>query len=256
MIECQVTVRENRHLGDGFFLLNLAAPEVAGQAQPGQFVMLAAGGGQDPLLKRPFGILDAQGDALSLLYEVVGRGTQLLSEVAPGRCLGMVGPLGNGFPMTTEKRILMLAGGRGFAPLFLAARLMAAHNEVFFRYGARSAAQLKLADWLEEIPLSEVTLFTEDGSAGNRGRVGDGLLEALTRNRIDLTLSCGPDAMLKALAGVLRGADGLHYGSFEALMGCGIGICHSCVLAMKDGSYKKVCADGPVFPMEAVAWVD
>ncbi len=256
MIECQVQVRENRHLGDGFFLLDLSAPEIAGQARPGQFVMLAAGSGTDPLLKRPFGILDAQGDILSLMYEVVGRGTRQLSEVTPGRSLGLVGPLGNGFPDLAGKTILMMAGGRGFAPLFLSARLMAQNNRVFFRYGARSRAQLKLVDWLDEIGLERVDLFTEDGSIGEKGRVGDGLREQLGELGVDVTLSCGPDAMLKALARLLSGSKGVHYGSFEALMGCGIGICHSCVLAMKDGSYKKVCADGPVFLLEAVAWPD
>lgn len=256
MIECQVTVRENRHLGDGFYLLNLAAPETAGQAQPGQFVMLAAGGGYEPLLKRPFGILDAQGDTLSLLYEVVGKGTRRMSEIGMGQTLSLVGPLGNGFPPFSGEKILMIAGGRGFAPLFLAARLMAGTNEVVFRYGARSQAQLKLADWLTHIPLRHVELFTEDGSAGKRGRVGDELHETMARHGIRVTLSCGPDAMLKALARQLHDCEGLHFGSFEALMGCGIGICHSCVLPMVDGSYKKVCADGPVFPMEAVAWPD
>jgi len=256
MIECQVAVLENRHLGDGFFLLDVAAPEIVGETHPGQFVMLSTGPGYDPLLKRPFGILDAQGDTLSLLYEVVGRGTRQLSEVVPGRVLDLVGPLGNGFPELSDKRILMVAGGRGFAPLFLSARLMAQNNEVIFRYGARSQAQLKLADWLDEIGLQTVELFTEDGSVGQKGRVDDGLTDLIKKQSVEVTLSCGPDAMLKTLARLLSGVDGLHYGSFEALMGCGIGICHSCALAMKDGTYRKVCSDGPVFPLGAVAWPD
>ena len=137
----------------------------------------------------------------------------------------------------------MVAGGRGFAPLFLSARLMAQNNEVHFRYGARSVRQLKLADWLDEIGLRSAALFTEDGSAGMQGRVGDGLREFLEAREIDVTLSCGPDAMLKALADILAEVRGLHFGSFEALMGCGFGICHSCALRMKDGGYRMVCSD-------------
>ncbi len=254
MVECQALVRENRHLGDGFFLLDLAAAEVAVQARPGQFVMLAAGNGIDPLLKRPFGILDAQGDTLSLLYEVVGRGTRLLSQVEPGGTLGLVGPLGNGFPLQTDKKIMMIAGGRGFAPLFLAARLMTQGNEVYFRYGARSRAQLKLAEWLKEIKLADIELFTEDGSVGRQGRVDTGLTGRIESLEIDVTFSCGPDIMLRTLSETLSTARGRHYGSFEALMGCGFGICHSCVLPVQDGSYRKVCSDGPVFPLEDVVW--
>lgn len=256
MVECQAQVRENRHLGDGFFLMDLVAAEVAVQARPGQFVMLAAGDGIDPLLKRPFGILDAQGDTLSLLYEVVGRGTRRLSQVEPGRSLGLVGPLGNGFPSQTGKKIMMIAGGRGFAPLFLSARLMTQGNQVCFRYGARSRAQLKLAEWLEEIRLGEIELFTEDGSAGRKGRVDSDLKERMDFLGIEVTFSCGPDRMLRALAETLSSVPGLHYGSFEALMGCGFGVCHSCVLPFRDGSYRQVCSDGPVFPLQEVSWPD
>lgn len=256
MVECQAQVRENRHLGDGFFLLELVAPEIAAQTRPGQFVMLAVGGENDPLLKRPFGVLDSCGEQISLLYEVVGRGTRLLSEAVANQDLQLVGPLGNGFPHQSGKKILMIAGGRGFAPLFLAAKRLASINRVFFRYGARSRAQLKLAERLDHLSLSGLELFSEDGTVGRKGRVGDGLAQCIEQQGIQVSYSCGPDAMLRALSDGLAGIVGDHYGSFEALMGCGIGICHSCALAMKDGSYRKVCADGPVFRLEDVAWPD
>ena len=253
MYESAATVIENNHLIDNYYLMKLTDATIARESKPGNFVMLAPTSSHDPLLKRPFGIMDAAPPNFWIYYQVVGRGTQNISSLKKGDQLPVIGPLGNHFPAKTKSNILLIAGGRGIAPLFFAAKKYAENNNVDLVYGAKSKKDLNLMDELAALPIRKIFLFTEDESAGERGDVTTRLREIISQQGTQVTIACGPDAMFKSIFQTI-GKETENFVSLESLMGCGFGICHSCVVRSVSGDYKKVCSDGPVFKLEDIAW--
>lgn len=247
-------VSENINIKGNYYLIKIETAYIAKKSRPGNFVMTAVSTASDPLLKRPFGIFRAEPPYIWLYYEVVGKGTELLSQKKKNDQLTVLGPLGNSFPGLEKKNILLVAGGRGIAPLFYAAEDYASRNKVFLIYGAKSAADLNLLDQVESLPLSGTYLYTDDGSAGKKGFVTAEIREIIAAQKIDVTISCGPDAMFASLYKELKGLEVENYASLEAIMGCGFGICYSCAVKSVSGDYKKVCADGPVFKLEDIEW--
>jgi dihydroorotate dehydrogenase electron transfer subunit len=254
MREEKCTIVKNRKLGGDYYLMKLEADYVARQAGPGNFIMLAASFTTDPLLKRPFGILNAVPPHIWIYYQVVGKGTRLISRLKENDKAHLIGPLGNTFPELRGENILLLAGGRGIAPLYYAARDYTGDNAVFLIYGAGSKDDLNLIEEIDSLPLKEIFLYTDDGSTGKRGLITADIKEIIETHDINVTISCGPEAMFRALHKEIGSGNTDNYVSMEALMGCGFGICHSCVAQAADDSYKKVCQDGPVFKMEEMAW--
>ncbi len=254
MVEKKFKVIENRSLRGDYFLMKICAPEIAEKAEPGHFVMVKVTGSDTPLLKRPLGILKKEGDYIWLYYVIKGKGTKLLAEYPAGSDIQLLGPLGTPFPELKDKNILAIAGGIGLVPVFFALKEMGADNNCHLIYGGRGEEDMNLLEEIEALGLNSVTLYTDDGSVGAKGRVNKDLDDLVGKNDIDTTLICGPDPMMEALSKDLAGKELLNYVSLEALMGCGIGICHSCVVKMSDGGYKKVCSDGPVFRMEDIEW--
>jgi len=247
-------IEETRCLGENYYLLKVFAPQIAREAKPGNFVMLRVSPTWEPLLRRPFGILQSQPPHIWLYFQVKGRGTTLLKDRQAGDRLDILGPLGNAFPELPYQKILLIAGGRGIVPLFHYAKNYAARQPLLLLYGGRSAADLKLLAELDAMPLLEKYIFSEDGSCGEKGLLTEGLEKIVREQRPQATMACGPEAMLAALAGMLRAKKLDNYASLEAVMGCGFGVCHSCAVAAADGRYRKVCADGPVFPLEEIQW--
>lgn len=255
--EEKCTVIENRNIGKNYFFMKLKADYISSEAKPGNFIMLAASRSTDPLLKRPFGILHAEKPYIWLYYETIGRGTELISGFHPGEEMNAIGPLGNEFPNFKNRKILLVAGGRGIVPVYFAAELYTAKNsgnEVYLIYGAKSGDDLNLLDHIEKLGLKNVYLYTDDGSSGKKGFVTTDIKRIIEENGIEITISCGPDAMFENLSQVLTGSPTENYVSLEAWMGCGFGICYSCAVKTVNGDYKKVCTDGPVFKMEEIAW--
>ncbi|MGE5343043.1 MAG: dihydroorotate dehydrogenase electron transfer subunit [Candidatus Omnitrophota bacterium] len=248
------TVIENSKIKKNYFLMKLESDYISSQFDPGNFVMVAASTTWDPLLKRPFGILRAEPPYFWLYYDVVGRGTALISSLKPNDRVKVLGPLGNSFPSFENKNMLMVAGGRGIAPIFGAISRYASANRVFLIYGARHRDDLNLLEDIERLPLIRRFLYTDDGSAGQKGLVTSDIGGIIAENAIDVTVSCGPEAMFESLSHTLKGLNTENYVSMEALMGCGFGICYSCAVKAVDGSYRKVCSDGPIFRMEELAW--
>jgi dihydroorotate dehydrogenase electron transfer subunit len=255
-IDEKCTVIENRNIRKNFFLMKLEAEYISSHCSPGNFIMLAASKSFDPLLKRPFGILRAESPFIWLYYEIVGKGTELIASLKPGEIVNAIGPLGNSFPGFENKNILMVAGGRGIAPVLYAVENYTSSNKVFLVYGAKSSDDLNLLDEINQLRLEKTFLYTDDGSVGKKGFVTDNIREIIDEYHIDATISCGPDAMFENLSHTLKDMKKKteNYVSMEALMGCGFGICYSCAVKMAAGGYKKVCSDGPVFKMEEIAW--
>jgi dihydroorotate dehydrogenase electron transfer subunit len=239
-------------------LLTFRAPAIAAHGRPGQFVHLRVSpSGTSPLLRRPFSLVGvnlAHG-TIRLLVRLIGRGTALLAELAPGSELPALGPLGVPFPeFPTERPVVLVAGGVGVAPLlyYAAARVPGVAVSL---YGAETSYSLVLVDELGERS-GRLRLATDDGSVGHHGFVTDLLPSALDELDDPVVLACGPRAMMRKTAEEcrVRGLD--CYVSFEAWLGCGVGACLGCVIpaAGEPRRYLRVCRDGPVFGASEVGW--
>lgn len=263
MIDSPMRYEQARVLGlcalaPGYYWLTLFAPEIARVAQPGQFVQLrvAATGVYDPLLARPISLFRVQADAgeISLIFKVVGRGTDMLTRVQVGDQLAVLGPVGHGFHIPDSVRSLALVGGGvGMPPLFyLAETLKVTRPELALTlfYGGRTHTDLLLLDEWEALG---VTVFaaTDDGSYGLHGLVTEALQRELAAREIDFLAACGPRPMLRAVQQLALARDISGQLSLEARMACGVGACLGCVCATVNGS-KRVCVDGPVFALDEV----
>ena len=252
----QAEVISHTSLGPDAALLRLRAPDLAGPARPGQFLMLRVAPGDDPLLARPFSYFCASDQDVWIMYQVVGRGTRLLRQARPGDRLAAWGPLGRGFDLA-YRRPLLVGGGMGLAPLAFASRdLAAAGAEPVLCWGLATAGpvtEVLRPGGLDKGPdLSHALLATEDGSQGHKGLVTGLMADALVG--CDAVLACGPLPMLRAVAGLCAGRDLDCQVSLEAPMACGVGACLGCVLPRSQGGYMRVCQEGPVVAASEVGW--
>ena len=260
-------VVENRDLGGGVWLLRLRDPAMAAEMAPGRFVMLQVGPDLAPTLRRPFSIQRCSGDVYDVLYRVVGVGTQLMAGLKPGDTVGALGPMGNSFtPPAPDERAILLGGGVGIPPMVaLAYDLLARGHEDFQAYVGVSSAQdagcwVGFKDQLED---PRITRATMDGSIGFAGHVVAAWRDRWQREGAPSkarVYACGPMVMLRAveLAAAELGVPAEV--SVEAMMGCGMGACMSCVIENKDAQdpvkraamspydrWLLACRRGPVF---------
>lgn len=247
------------------FRLEVLAPELARTVLPGQFVMVESRVGGDPYLRRAFSVADVlpgrdgKPERIALVLAVIGAGTQALSERRAGEPIEMLGPLGRPYDLGDPTAPLVLVGGGiGTAPFPLVARHRrdsGATGPVSAIFGFRDADHVCLVDDMEWLGCP-VTLCTDDGSAGLRGRVTDHLDGLLSPGAT--ILACGPNPMFAALAKHLAGRDVPCQVSTEEPMACGYGLCFGCVvpLHVEGGTtrWAKSCVEGPTFPIEAIAW--
>ena len=266
-VDVSAAVIANTRLSSDYNVLALAAPTIAAVASPGQFVMLKASAGLDPLLRRPFSIFEHLRDAdgvptgISILNKRIGVGTGQLYDARPGDRIGVLGPLGRPFvPVHPPDEAWMVAGGVGLAPFAtLAEALTDRGTTMTLFYGARSAGDLYYKDFFIERG-AHLALTTEDGSAGDKGRVTLPLereLRALGPDRRVTIYACGPTPMMRAVARLGAEHGRPVFVSLEPTMGCGMGGCYSCVVRVRrgDGShFVRSCLDGPVFDASAVVW--
>lgn len=240
----------------GCRLLCLDAPEIALAAVPGQFLHVRCGDSQDPLLRRPVSIhfADRERGRIYLLYRVAGRGTALLAGLKAGERVDLLGPLGRGYtlPESTE-RAAIVGGGIGAAPLFFLLGEMGKIygpdiTKVSVFLGAATAGAVPGAGWLRGRGLP-LYIATDDGTSGFKGTVVDLFREAACDEPFRRVYACGPQPMIRGLAGVV-GPGALVEVSVEERMGCGVGACLSCACRVRAGDGVKnahVCIDGPVF---------
>lgn len=257
----------NNRIKGNYFKITLAAGEIAACAKPGQFVMVKVNGKScQPLLRRPLSIHAVKKDNIEILYEILGEGTQILSEKKPADFLDLIGPLGNGFdyqlPITNHQSPILVAGGIGVAPLvFLAQNLKGC--KVLALIGAKSKDKTLCEKEFKELGCG-VKIATQDGSKGFLGCVTDLLEKQLSPNIYNprpVIYSCGPGAMLKVIGAIASRFKIRAFGSFEAHMACGIGVCMGCAIPTKAENiggdnfvYKRVCKDGPVFALNQIIW--
>jgi dihydroorotate dehydrogenase electron transfer subunit len=227
-----------------------AAPAIAREARPGQFLHVRVSRATAPLLRRPISILWSDfHEHVEILFKVVRHGTALLAEKRVGETIDLVGPLGNSFPYDFTRDAVCVAGGYGIAPLcFLARANVSDHNRRILLYGARTAAAITLQpEW--RAAFDEVIITTDDGSLGRKGLVTDALRDLLVARRNVAVYACGPTPMLAAVAQcVARHAEPTTpcHVSLENRMGCGVGACLGCIVPTRRG-LATTCTDGPVF---------
>lgn len=211
-------------------------------ARPGQFVQLRLPSNEFTL-RRPLGIADLNGDRLTMFYRLVGRGTKFLSTVGEGAALDLIAPLGNGFSIVDGKKILLVGGGVGLAPLLFSAR---SFDNVDVLIGGKTASEAEL--WSREFDglVAQKFVTTDDGSAGVKGFVSDLLPEILSKKIYDAVLVCGPPIMMKNVAALVLEKNIRCEVSMEGRMACGLGACLSCSIDTTNGR-RKVCKDGPIF---------
>jgi dihydroorotate dehydrogenase electron transfer subunit len=265
MFQTQARVIKNIEVAPQYYKMSLDALAIVNEAHPGQFVNIRVSDSYEPLLRRPFSIhgvktLRHQGikvPVIEILYKVIGKGTQVLSEKRSGEKLDILGPLGNGFdyqlPITNYQLPLLVAGGMGVAPLvFLAEKLSEdrqekTDNKIKVLVGAKSKDEILCIEDFKRLNC-EIKISTDDGSGGFSGKVS-GLLKDLlsTRQcRPSIIFACGPKPMLEAIAVISKKHKIPAQISLEEHMACGIGGCFGCIVDTRNG-YKRVCRDGPVF---------
>ena len=214
--------------------------------RPGQFVNIELEG---LYLRRPISISDWSEDTITIIYKVVGRGTEQMRHMSVGQELDVLTGLGNGFDADVEcQQPLLVGGGVGVPPLYrLAKELIARGRKVSVVLGFNTAKEVFYAEEFRALG-AEVYVSTADGSVGTKGFVTDAIRE--NGVEFDFFYSCGPLPMLKALCDCTAVSGEL---SFEERMGCGFGACMGCSCKTLAGN-KRICKDGPVMKREEIIW--
>jgi dihydroorotate dehydrogenase electron transfer subunit len=257
MVEQVVQIVSNERDTDLYFRLVARAPQIAPLVQPGQFAHVRILPLKHALLRRPFSIFQVSGDTLSILYKTIGEGTEALSRMGPGEELSMIGPLGHGFtvPQPGGEVPFLVAGGYGMAALYLLAQRSPQKGIAFV--GGRRRVDILCQEEFRALGW-EVRVTTEDGSHGEKGLVTQALLAALRVGASGRKLfACGPTPMLKAVGQLAAELNLPAELSLDEHMGCGIGVCLTCVVPIKAGDgweYQRTCTEGPVFDSRQIAW--
>ena len=235
---------DTRQLTETVFEMKLRG-DVSG-IKCGQFVNLLIDG---LYLRRPISVCDLNGDTLTLVYKVVGKGTQKMSEMKVGEKLDVLTQLGNGYDLSLSgKTPLLIGGGVGVPPMFLCAkRLIGGGKSVTVVLGFNTKEEIFYEEEFKKLG-AKVIVTTVDGSYGVKGFVTDAMKD------LDYTYfyTCGPEPMLKAVYNASKTSGQF---SFEERMGCGFGACMGCSCKTLYGN-KRICKDGPVLVKEEIKWAD
>lgn len=258
------TIVGNKKVGQYHQIL-ISVGELVSQCKPGNFVAISVGGPNSKMvLRRAFAISRTTtspqfGGAIELIVAPHGNGSSWLCGLAEGEQIDITLPLGTAFGIpTTNVNVLLVGGGYGSAPLFGLAEVLKERGcRVDMLLGASTGAKI-YAPLEGKRSVNSLRIFTEDGSMGETGRITSPIAQLLSELQIDVVYSCGPMAMLKAISDILNGGDVVHQCAVEEAMACGIGICMTCVLPVKDETGKisnlRSCIDGPVMDGARIEW--
>lgn len=257
----KASIIENRKIKNQYFKMTFSSGPIAQEARPGQFVHLQCFNGLEPFLRRPFSIHQLPSpDEVQILYKVVGRGTELLSQKREGELIDVMGPLGHGFSLSASKSHLLVAGGMGVAPMVYLAQCLRreGRDSLSIILGARQKEEILCLEEFEALP-ARIFTVTEDGSLGRRGMATDLIKEVAEGCPHPLSLyACGPWAMLAQTSAIAMEESYSVQVALEERMACGVGacLCCPCPVYTPEGTttYQRVCKDGPVFDGSKVAW--
>ena len=215
--------------------------------RPGQFVNIKLDGF---FLRRPISVCDTEEGRMTLIYKAVGEGTELMTKLAPGTRLNILTGLGNGFDLSLSgDHPVLIGGGAGIPPMYSLCKALISvlrPENIKVVLGFNTEEEIFYLREFQDLGV-DVRVATADGSYGTNGFVTDVLKD------LDYTFfyTCGPMPMFRAIEAIAK-TSGQY--SFEERMGCGFGACMGCSMMMADGSYKRVCKEGPVFRREEILW--
>ena len=264
-------VLSHKKQGEHYHSLTIVAPDIGEKIKPGQFVNIKCGTDRSHILRRPFSVYRVHkrggwASTLEVVFDIRGPGTEFLSQRRAHTSIDLIGPLGRGFALPKRRaHCLLVGGGIGAVPLFfLADELRNEGHRVDVILGARNAGLL--LNQIEARRLASVCrITTDDGSAGEEGRVTDVLPEMISKCETEVVYACGPHPMLAGVSAVCVEQKIPIQVAVEELMGCGWGVCMTCVMPLKrprkkDDSdedeiiYARSCTEGPVFNGGSVVW--
>ncbi len=243
----------NKRLNTDFFVLELTGNNKIPYFKPGQFAQVRVDGSPSTFLRRPISIhdVDYERNTLKLLIQIAGKGTETLSRLGIGDNLNLIYPLGNSFSLPSEnEKVLLAGGGCGVAPLLFLGKYLKSNGynpDIILGFRNRE----RIIEYEEYLKAGNVFITTEDGSEGEKGFITDHSVFAT--NRYDRIYCCGPDLMMRAIAGYCKNNNTACEVSVENLMACGIGACLCCVVDTVKGNLCT-CIDGPVFNISDLKW--
>ena len=239
------TIAENNCIAKDTYRMVLKG-DTSANTKPGQFVNIEIPG---LYLRRPISVCDCCSEGYTLIYKVVGKGSEALSKMEPGARLDLLTGLGNGFDVSKAgKKPVLVGGGLGSAPMYAVAKAIRAADpdaEITVILGFNAAEEIVLVKEFEELGV-KLEIATLDGSVGTKGFVTD-IMKGLDYSYF---FTCGPGPMSRAVEATAK-TSGQY--SLEERMGCGFGACMGCSIMTASGS-KRVCKDGPVFEREEIIW--
>ncbi len=233
----------NKKLTESIFEMILEG-DTSSITAPGQFINIKLAGFY---LRRPISICDYDDTTITIIYKVVGEGTEAMSKIYPGEYLDVLCGLGNGFDASkSSDKPVLIGGGVGVPPMYnLCKKLISEGKDVTVILGFNKKDEIFYEDEFKKLG-ADVKVTTVDGSYGIKGFVTD----ALKETEYSYFYTCGPMPMFKAIESVAT-TSGQY--SFEERMGCGFGACMGCSCKTKYGN-KRICKDGPVLEREEIIW--
>jgi dihydroorotate dehydrogenase electron transfer subunit len=261
--QIQAEVLSNKKVGPYHHMV-FAVGDMAAHSKPGNFVAISVGGEQSSLiLRRAFAIYRASdkgpmGGSIELVVAPHGQGSKWLCNQNVGAFVDVVGPLGTAFGIpTTNANTMLIGGGYGSAPLFALAEVLKNRGcRVDMVLGASTANKI-YAPLEGKRSVSSLTLTTDDGTTGIHGQISEAIPRLIREYSTEVIYSCGPMGMLSAVAKIAEDFDIAHQCAVEEAMACGIGVCMTCVVPVKNGGGIKMvrtCIDGPVMDGAEIIW--
>ena len=256
LLEETAVVRLHTQAFDRLYFIELESPNIASALQPGQFVHMQIPCMPDKILRRPFSVysVDRVAGTLKILYQVVGAGTEVMTQMHEGQTCSLIGPIGNTWTPPADAPALLVAGGVGSAPLYMLAQEMsAAGTGLTVVLGAQTkGAHVAYEDYARLENCALITA-TDDGSFGYDGFCTVPAQEAISSGTFGYVAVCGPEPVIKMVSGMALEAGIPCEVSLERRMACGVGACLSCVVDTTEGK-KRCCVDGPIFQAAEVVW--
>lgn len=230
-------IEYNKKISDDMYVMRIKGDY---KGQQGQFYMIKPVD-KVMIIGRPISIHNIDNNGIEFMYKVLGKGSKTLSELKAGEKIDLKGPYGNGYPDLKNKKVALIGGGTGVAPLYLLSKKLYKDNEIDIHLGFRK----------EEIYFSKYEKYANK----LKFHIGNDITNDLNLEEYDIVLSCGPEIMQEKIYEICKQKNVIHYASLEKHMACGIGACLVCTCDTKQGN-KRVCKDGPVFKGEDVFFIE
>lgn len=240
--QCNGKVVSNIKILDNIYEMKLTGDF---QGNPGQFYMLRSWG-KEPFLSRPLSICNIEGNLLTFLYEVKGKGTDIFSKLREGDVLNLLGPLGTGFPLNNKGKIGVVAGGIGIAPMIYLCRSLKGDIDFYGGFREKSFYMDRIEENIDKLYIS-----TDSGKEGHNGFITD----IFNPEEYSVVYTCGPMPMMAKVKNICEEKNVPIYISMEKRMACGVGACLGCSIKTTSG-IRRVCKDGPVFRGEEIVFHD